>query len=669
MSDPKDAVVAPAPVPRRTSMRGADTPLQYQAEKKSYMHYNVLAGVLVSLGVVFMFFPGSMSEADQTDHESQKVHMIVSEAVLIILTGLVCCSLFFEGVQEFLEEHLNETFLPVLNALNTELMGMGFLAVIFYFVLKFKALVWVGKQTICLSDPRYMDNGVPVTAFHCDVKLIHMFEDIHMSLFLVLCLFFLRSVLLLYQVNIISASWDKMEEKVNDPKIGEDGVVKEYREVWSKKTSSPREKKVAQETVEFMLFRKRFMEAGNASGEDSDLDADFSFSEYLSICCSHIATEVVEIPPIEWMALEIFFFFIWLALQMPPYLRLRFMFAYVCLGMILLMQLAGKVEWVLQMLVPPYPKAGKGDKKVLPDDKESKLTRPKYLDYTGGPANCKNKQDALFWFGNPELTLHILRFMILAMLIFLVILITAIPFAWKMGAEHFVVVMIPVPIVLLALIMVPHELMKDFSICVSVELLKNPKVIAKVCRIMRLKKSLRAIKLLRSLQSQSVVNHAAESEVIVVDTAALSPEDQKKYFELQSVFEIFDMDKSGNVDLHELGGLMQALGISLEEDEKKNMMKEFDKDNSGSISFDEFWTYMKRRGEDVDAGELVKDVFKMMDQDGSGSVTTTEFIDVMEKLGTNLTKREIQDLVKEIDSGGDNEISLEEFAAVLEKYK
>jgi len=669
MSDPKDAVVAPAPATRKTSMRGADTPLQYQAEMKSYMHYNVLAGVLVSLGVVFMFFPGSMSEADQTDHESQKVHMIVSEAVLIILTGLVCCSLFFEGVQEFLEEHLNETFLPVLNALNTELMGMGFLAVIFYFVLKFKALVWVGKQTICLSDPRYMDNGVPVTAFHCDVKLIHMFEDIHMSLFLVLCLFFLRSVLLLYQVNIISASWDKMEEKVNDPKIGEDGVVKEYREVWSKKTSSPREKKVAQETVEFMLFRKRFMEAGNASGEDSDLDADFSFSEYLSICCSHIATEVVEIPPVEWMALEIFFFFIWLALQMPPYLRLRFMFAYVCLGMILLMQLAGKVEWVLQMLVPPYPKAGKGDKKVLPDDKESKLTRPKYLDYTGGPANCKNKQDALFWFGNPELTLHILRFMILAMLIFLVILITAIPFAWKMGAEHFVVVMIPVPIVLLALIMVPHELMKDFSICVSVELLKNPKVIAKVCRIMRLKKSLRAIKLLRSLQSQSVVNHATESEVIVVDTAALSPEDQKKYFELQSVFEIFDMDKSGNVDLHELGGLMQALGISLEEDEKKNMMKEFDKDNSGSISFDEFWTYMKRRGEDVDAGELVKDVFKMMDQDGSGSVTTTEFIDVMEKLGTNLTKREIQDLVKEIDSGGDNEISLEEFAAVLEKYK
>jgi len=550
-------------------------------------------------------------------------------------------------------------------------MGMGFLAVIFYFVLKFKALVWVGKNTICLSDPRYMQDGVPVVAYHCDTKLIHMFEDIHMSLFLVLCLFFMRSVLLLYQVNIISDHWDSMEDKVNDPKVGEDGVVKEYQEVWSKSSSTFAQKKRAQETIEFMLFRKRFLEAGNASGEDSDLDADFSFSEYLSICCSNIATEVVEIPPIEWMALEVFFFMIWLALQMPEYLRIRFLMAYVFMGLILLMQLSGKVEWVLQMLVPPYPKAGQGDKKVLPTGEgELAQVRPKYLSYEGGPKGCHNKQDALFWFGNPELTLHILRFMILVMLIFLVVLISAIPFAWKMGIEHFIMCLIPVPPVLLALILVPHELMKDFAICVSVELLKNPKVIAKVCRIMRLKKSLRAIKLLRSLQSQSVCNAASEAaETIVVDTEKLSEEDAKKYFELQSVFDIFDMDKSGNVDLHELGGLMQALGISLEEDEKRNMMKEFDKDNSGSISFDEFWTYMERRSSDVDAHELVKDVFKMMDTDGSGSVTTGEFIDVMEKLGTGLSKREVQDLVKEIDSGGDNEISLEEFSAVLEKYK
>jgi len=302
-------------------MPGAEEPLPWanNIEKKSYSYFSAMAVILIGIGVLFMFFPGSMSEDEQADHESQKVHMIVSEAVLIILTGLVCCSLFFEGVQEFLEEHLNDVFLPVLNALNTELMGMGFLAVIFYFVLKFKALIYVGKETICKSDPRYMNpDGSVVAAFHCDEKLIHMFEDIHMSLFLVLCLFFIRSILLLYQVNIISDHWESMEDKVKDPQIGEDGVVKEYHEVFSKATSSPKDKKAAQETVEFMLFRKRFLEAGQAGGDDSDLDADFSFSQYLSICCSNIATEVVEIPPVEWAALEGFFFLVWLALQMPP---------------------------------------------------------------------------------------------------------------------------------------------------------------------------------------------------------------------------------------------------------------------------------------------------------------------------------------------------------------
>jgi Ca2+-binding EF-hand superfamily protein len=666
--EPESSATKP---PRRTSMQAAAAPLAYAVEKRTYSEFYFASAIVVAIGVVFMFVPDAMSEEEQADHESNKVHAIVSEAVLIILTGLVCCSLFFEGVQEFMEEHLNEVFLPVLNALNTELMGMGFLAVIFYFVLKFKALIYVGEATVCKSDPKYLnEDGTPVAAYHCDEKLIHMFEDIHMSLFLVLCLFFLRSVFLLYQVEIIKKHWDSMEDKINDGKIGEDGVLKEYHEVWSQASSTSVQKKLAQETVEFMLFRKQFLEAGAASGENKDLDADFSFSHYLSICCSHIATEIVEIPPIEWMALEVFFFLIWLALQMPPYLRIRFYLCYVFMGMILLLQLNGKVEWVLQMLVPPYPKAGTGDKKVLPtDDTPTKIGRPKYLEYTDGPKNC-NKQEALFWFGNPELTLHILRFMILVMLIFLVVLINAIPFAINMGTEYVVMVLLPVPPVLAALVMVPHELMKDFSICVSVELLKNPKVIAKVCRFMRLKKSLRAIKVLRSLQSQKVCNAQDENtEVVAVDPNTLSAEDQMQYYNLKGVFDVFDMDKSGNVDLHELVGLMQALGISLEEDEKRNMMKECDKDNSGSISFDEFWTYMGRRSADLDANELVKDVFKMMDQDGSGSVTTSEFTDVMEKLGTDLTKREIQDLVKEIDSGGDNEISLEEFAAVLEKYK
>jgi len=660
---------------RRNSMEGMDKPLNYEAESRSFSYFYVLAALMVGIGIIFMFTPGSMSEEDQSDHESQKVHTIVSEAVLIILTGLVCCSLFFENVQEFLEEHLNEVFLPVLNALNTELMGMGFLAVIFYFVLKFKALIYVGKATICNSDPKYLDDsGNVVAAYHCDELLIHMFEDIHMSLFMVLCLFFLRSVLLLYQVNIISDHWETMEDKVNDPKIGEDGVVKDYHEVWSKSSSSYKEKKAAQETVEFMLFRKRFMKAGAAGGDDTDLDADFSFSKYLSICCSDIATELVEIPPIEWIALEIFFILIWIAFQMPPYLRIRFYLAYVFMFVILMLQVAGKVEWVLQMLVPQYPKAGGGcGKKVLPEEGDGiqSPSKPKYLEFTGGAKQSHNKQDSLFWFGQPELTLHMLRFIILVMIIFLVLLITAIPFAAKLGTEHLIMVLLPTPPILFALIMVPHELMKDFSICVSVELLKNPKVIGKVCRIMRLKKNLRALKLLRSLQTQSAMNHSdnKNEEMEEVDPDTLSEEATKKYFELLGVFEIFDIDTSGSVDMNELGGLMQALGISLEEDEKGCMMKEFDRDNSGSISFDEFWTYMQRRSGSMDANEIVKDVFAMMDQDGSGSVTTAEFIDVMEKLGTNLSKREIEELVKEIDSGGDNEISLQEFADVLEKYK
>merc|ERR1711998_643123 len=85
----------------------------------------------------------------------------------------------------------------------------------------------------------------------------------------------------------------------------------------------------------------------NSSGIGVDMDADFSFADYLNICASHIAQEVVEIPPVEWCALEFFF--------------VRFFFVYAVVGLIICFQLIGKMEWVLQQSVTPYPKPKKSN--------------------------------------------------------------------------------------------------------------------------------------------------------------------------------------------------------------------------------------------------------------------------------------------------------------------
>ena len=63
----------------------------------------------------------------------------------------------------------------------------------------------------------------------------------------------------------------------------------------------------------------------------------------------------------------------------------------------------------------------------------------------------------------------------------------------------------------------------------------------------------------------------------------------------REVFEIFDADKSGAICIKELGVVMRALGQEADDQELEDIMKEFDENNDGVISFNEFVEIMKER--------------------------------------------------------------------------
>jgi Ca2+-binding EF-hand superfamily protein len=64
---------------------------------------------------------------------------------------------------------------------------------------------------------------------------------------------------------------------------------------------------------------------------------------------------------------------------------------------------------------------------------------------------------------------------------------------------------------------------------------------------------------------------------------------------LTQAFNLFDQDGSGMIDVHELKEAMKALGFEVSNDDVKAMMKEIDKDNSGTIELDEFLDMMKQK--------------------------------------------------------------------------
>jgi len=62
-----------------------------------------------------------------------------------------------------------------------------------------------------------------------------------------------------------------------------------------------------------------------------------------------------------------------------------------------------------------------------------------------------------------------------------------------------------------------------------------------------------------------------------------------------------------------------------------------------------------------------KEAFSLFDKDGDGTITTKELGTVMRSLGQNPTEAELQDMIQEVDSGGDGQIDFSEFLSMMSR--
>ena len=77
---------------------------------------------------------------------------------------------------------------------------------------------------------------------------------------------------------------------------------------------------------------------------------------------------------------------------------------------------------------------------------------------------------------------------------------------------------------------------------------------------------------------------------------------------MRTVFDCFDLDKSGGIDLQELQSAVQVMGISITAAQVAKVFREADADNSGEIDFDEFTSILRRS----DGGAIARLIHKMV---------------------------------------------------------
>ena len=172
------------------------------------------------------------------------------------------------------------------------------------------------------------------------------------------------------------------------------------------------------------------------------------------------------------------------------------------------------------------------------------------------------------------------------------------------------------------------------------------------------------------------MNKGKKSQKVEIKKAEFNPKDYEKngltedeVLEIKEAFDLFDSDKSGEIDTSELKQALNNLGIDAKNQTLQNMINDIDKNASGTIDFDEFIEMMTAKMSDKDTREDLEKVFRLFigDDDKADKIELKHLRRVAKELNENMSDDELQEMINRADTDKDGKASFEEFYAIMTK--
>lgn len=143
-------------------------------------------------------------------------------------------------------------------------------------------------------------------------------------------------------------------------------------------------------------------------------------------------------------------------------------------------------------------------------------------------------------------------------------------------------------------------------------------------------------------------------------------DDQRQ--EIRDAFELFDADKNGLVDSHEMKVSMRALGFDVQREEISRYMQDCAaRDQHGQPLMDlaGFTDIMTEKFAQRDPRKEMIKAFQLFDENNTGKISIRSLRRVAREIGENMTDEELQAMIDEFDTDQDGEINLDEFLAIM----
>ena len=143
---------------------------------------------------------------------------------------------------------------------------------------------------------------------------------------------------------------------------------------------------------------------------------------------------------------------------------------------------------------------------------------------------------------------------------------------------------------------------------------------------------------------------------------------EDEVMEIKEAFDLFDTDKSGEIDVGELKQALQNLGIDAKNQTLQNMLADIDKNGNATIDFDEFIDMMTAKMSDKDTREDLEKVFDLfIGDDNTDKIDINHLKRVCKELNENMTDDELNEMIVRADLDRDGKVNFEEFYAIMTK--
>eukprot|EP00759_Apiculatamorpha_spiralis_P007551 PhF_6_TR14729/c0_g1_i1/m.23154/K16466/CETN3, CDC31; centrin-3 len=137
--------------------------------------------------------------------------------------------------------------------------------------------------------------------------------------------------------------------------------------------------------------------------------------------------------------------------------------------------------------------------------------------------------------------------------------------------------------------------------------------------------------------------------------------------EIREAFELFDSDKNGLIDLHEMKVAMRALGFEVRKEEVVRLVEDVHRGDTTQrgVTLSDFTEVMTEKYSTRDPRVEMQKAFQLFDDDNTGKISLRNLRRVARELGENLSDEELQAMIDEFDKDQDGSINEEEFMNIM----